>query len=318
MPSFCRSAIDLASDAAVARADRQISTQAIAAGLIRSSFDAMGSPCEVLVQSDDPDLASQVARVAADEAWRVEDKFSRYLPGNIVARINSNGGAPLAVDSETAGLLDFADSLYRLSERRFDITSGVLRKVWTFDGSDSLPAAGEVRQMLAKVGWDKVSWQSPQLTLREGMQIDLGGIGKEYAVDKAAEQVRGLTRRGCLLNFGGDLVVTGSSEKPGGWQVGIESIAETGPPAQKLIRLKAGALATSGDARRFLQKDGRRYGHILDPQTGWPVDDAPCSITVAAETCTQAGMLATLAMLRGAGAEEFLREQEATFWCLRQ
>ncbi|MDH3990867.1 MAG: FAD:protein FMN transferase, partial [Gammaproteobacteria bacterium] len=87
--------------------------------------------------------------------------------------------------------------------------------------------------------------------------------------------------------------------------------------AQKLIRLKNGGLATSGDARRFLLKDGIRYGHILDPTTGWPVTDAPRSITIAADTCTQAGMLATLAMLKGKDAESFLEDQDCQSWCLR-
>jgi len=87
--------------------------------------------------------------------------------------------------------------------------------------------------------------------------------------------------------------------------------------AQKLIRLKTGALATSGDSRRYLLKNGKRYGHILNPLTGWPIEDAPRSITVAADTCTQAGMLATLAMLCGAEAEVFLERQDTQYWCLR-
>ena len=81
--------------------------------------------------------------------------------------------------------------------------------------------------------------------------------------------------------------------------------------------MSQGALATSGDARRFVMKDGIRYGHILDPTTGWPVENAPHSITVAADTCTQAGMLATLAMLNGAAAENFLDAQDIQFWCQR-
>jgi thiamine biosynthesis lipoprotein len=81
--------------------------------------------------------------------------------------------------------------------------------------------------------------------------------------------------------------------------------------------LKVGGLATSGDARRFLQKDGVRYSHILDPKTGWPVPGAPRSVTVAADSCTQAGMLSTLAMLKGAQSESFLKEQGVLFWCNR-
>ena len=84
------------------------------------------------------------------------------------------------------------------------------------------------------------------------------------------------------------------------------STSASAPGADTMINLRAGALATSGDARRFLISDGIRYGHIIDPTTGWPVVNAPRSVTVAADTCTQAGMLSTFAMLKGAAAEEFL------------
>ena len=89
--------------------------------------------------------------------------------------------------------------------------------------------------------------------------------------------------------------------------------------APRDVPLVAGdvAVATSGDAKRFIVRSGKRYGHILDPTTGWPVDNAPRSITVAADTCTEAGMLATLAMLNGANAEEFLKAQDVQFWCYR-
>jgi len=103
------------------------------------------------------------------------------------------------------------------------------------------------------------------------------------------------------------------------WYTNIDSVDwKTAPPvAVRQIHLKAGALATSGDAKRFLLKDGVRYGHILDPTTGWPVRKAPRSVTVAAGTCLDAGMLATFAMLQGHDAEVFLRDQDVRHWVLR-
>lgn len=277
----------------------------------------MGSPCELLVETDDETLAQQLLQLVASEAWRIEDKFSRYLPDNVVAEINGSNGRPVTVDEETANLLDFAAILFELSERRFDISSGILRKAWHFDGSDRVPTAGLVRKIVRSIGWQKVAWQRPEIRLPPGMQIDLGGIGKEYAVDNAARMLAAHTDCPCLVNFGGDLVATGRVRSPQGWQVGIESVTDSNG-VQKLIRLSSGALATSGDARRYLLRDGIRYGHILDPLTGWPVEHAPRSVTVAADTCTQAGMLATLAMLRGADAEAFLETQDVQFWCQRQ
>ena len=278
-------------------------------------FPAMGSPCELLLETRDKETAGIAAEAVAQEAWRIEDKFSRYRDGNIVHCINTADGELVTVDDETARLLDFADTLYRLSKKRFDITSGVLREVWTFDGSDCVPDGEAVRRVLARVGWGRVVWQRPEMRMPAGMEIDLGGIGKEYAVDRCVQALRAVCQVPGLVNFGGDLGVTGPPQRRDAWRVAVEG--DAADRADRLIDLRQGALATSGDARRFLLRDGIRYGHILDPTTGWPVPDAPSSVTVAAETCTQAGMLSTLAILRGRGAERFLAEQGAHAWCRR-
>jgi len=276
----------------------------------------MASPCEVHVADADRPTAEAIVALAAVEAARVEAKFSRYRPGNIIDTINRANGRTVVVDDETARLFDYAQQLFELSDGKFDVTSGVLRRVWSFDGGDRVPSRKAVDALLASVGWRKVRWRSPDLTLKPGMEIDLGGIGKEYAVDRAAALVRDMSSSRCLLNFGGDLLALGPQADGLPWRVGVESLNGDDRPA-KQIDLQVGALATSGDARRFLQKDGKRYSHILDPATGWPVVDAPRSVTVAAPTCTLAGMLATLALLRGRDAEAFLDAQGVQYWALR-
>ena len=275
----------------------------------------MASPCEVLLEGVAEDTARSVAQAVADEAWRIEDKFSRYLDGNVVHRINTANGQPVSVDAETARLLAFAATLHELSGGRFDVTSGVLREAWTFDGSDRVPAAADVEKALGRVGWNRATWKEPEFALPSGMEIDLGGIGKEYAVDRCVEVLRSSGDMPGLVNLGGDLAVTGPPLARDAWRVAVEG--DSPEHADRLIDLRQGALATSGDARRFLLKNGVRYGHILDPRTGWPVPEAPHSITVAADTCTQAGMLSTMAMLKGKEAEAFLSEQGVLFWCRR-
>lgn len=275
----------------------------------------MGSPCELITEAGSRDRARDLARLVADEVWRIEDKFSRYRDDNIVHRINTAAGRGVEVDEETAGLLDFAVTLYELSDRKFDITSGVLRAVWRFDGSDRVPEPEAVRGILDKVGWDKVSWQRPVLTMPAGMEIDLGGIGKEYAADRAINLLRAAGAPPSLVNLGGDLAVSGPPSNRRAWKVAIEGDLEGSH--DRLIELRQGALTTSGDARRYLLRKGVRYGHILDPTTGWPVPDAPRSVTVAADSCTQAGMISTMAMLRGQGAEQFLAEEGIQSWCRR-
>lgn len=286
-------------------------------------FQAMASPCEILLEVKKKAEARQLVQLAAKEAARIEHKYSRYRTDNIIYKINHANGAALDVDKETAALLDYAQQCYALSEGMFDITSGVLREVWHFDGSANLPTVEAVNALLPRIGWDKISWQHSSITLPGGMEIDLGGIGKEYAVDSTAQLLQQHTDSSLLINYGGDLVVTGARRDGTGWLVGVEDpehavdLVTEKATAQTQYELLRGGIATSGDARRYLLKDGIRYSHILDPRTGWPVQDAPHSVTVVAGTCTEAGILSTLAMLHGEAAEEFLQQQGVTYWCVR-
>jgi len=278
----------------------------------------------VLVDSSRGQPAQAAASAVAACARQIERKYSRYRDDNIVARINSSSGQPVEVDEETARLLDFAELAWRLSDGKFDITSGVLRRAWKFDGESRAPDAAQVRELMPLVGWSRVVWQRPFLTLLPGMEIDFGGIGKEYAVDQALAAATQLTTEPVLVNFGGDLAVSGPCRDGRPWRVGIESIgaadfaASAQPQASKLLELSAGALATSGDTYRFVNQAGERRSHILDPRTGEPVRGAPRSITVAAPTCTQAGLWCTLAMLEGQGAEALLDREGVRHWVQRE
>ena len=280
------------------------------------SFRAMASPCEVRLDGQDEVSALAAGQAAEAEALRIERKFSRYLPESVVGRVNASAGRELEVDEETATLLDFASQCFELSGGLFDITTGVLRRIWRFDGSDRLPSAEEIRALRPLIGWNKVKWQRPALRLPAGMEIDLGGLGKEYAVDCVMGLVQQTTPLPALVNFGGDLRVSGLRADGGVWTVAIESVDEDGRAAG-ILGLGGGALATSGDARRFLLKNGVRYSHILNPRTGRPVIGAPRSVTVAAPTCIEAGMIATLAMLQGRRAEVFLKREQVKAWCIR-
>jgi thiamine biosynthesis lipoprotein len=276
-------------------------------------FAAMASPCEVLVDTDDRSEAESLLLVAECEARRIEQKFSRYRTDNIVHRINHSGGQAVPVDEETAGLLDYAAECYEMSDGMFDITSGVLRRVWKFDGSSRVPSQAEVRDVLRHVGWQRVTWGNSTLTMPARMEIDLGGVGKEYAVDRAAGLIGARTENAFLVNFGGDLYARGPRRGSRPWSVGVDDPERTGEAAVYRIDLPKGGLATSGDARRFVLHRGKRLGHILNPKTGWPVENAPSAVTVISDTCMEAGTLSTLAYLKGPGAHEFLEAQGVQF-----
>ncbi|MBM4116219.1 FAD:protein FMN transferase [bacterium] len=276
-------------------------------------FAAMAGPCEIQLALADGEEATALGRAAAAEAWRIEAKYSRYRADSAVSRINAAGGAPIAVDAETAGLLDLAARCHELSGGLFDVTAGVLRRVWRFDGEGRLPPRAQVKALLPLVGWEKLRWEPPTLTLPAGMEIDLGGLGKEYAVDRCLALIGACTAAPCLVNFGGDLRVSGprAGERP--WRVALEDPARPETPLLRLD-LRRGALATSGDSRRFLLHRGRRYAHVLNPHTGWPVSGAPRSVSVAAPSCLEAGLHATLALLHGRRAAAYLAAQGHRHW----
>jgi FAD:protein FMN transferase len=292
------------------------------AGILQSGrdtlflFQAMATPCEVRLETEDAALAECVFRAVEAETRRIERKFSRYRPDSVISAINAAAGGPVEVDTETAMLLDFAAQCHALSEGLFDITSGVLRRIWRFDGSDRIPSEDQIAAILPLIGWQKVRWERPTITLRSGMEIDFGGLAKEYAVDRALAVAGAITQLPTLVNFGGDLCVSGPRRDGSRWKVAIESVEHAGT-LEAMLELSHGALATSGDARRFLLKDGIRYSHILNPMTGRPVMRAPRSVTVAAATCIEAGMTATMAILQGRQAERFLKREAVRAWCIR-
>jgi thiamine biosynthesis lipoprotein len=280
---------------------------------VRASWHALGGPCELLVDGDDLAHARELGELAAAESRRIERRFSRYRDDSVLAEIHAAHGRAMVVDDETAQLLDYAAECHAASDGRFDITSGVLRHAWTFDGGSRVPEPDALRALLARVGWSRVGWRRPELVLPDGMELDLGGIGKEYAVDRAATAVARAARRPFLVNFGGDLFTPGPRDGGRAWAVGIDDPDRSGVAATHRVELERGGLATSGDARRFVMHQGRRLGHILDPRTGWPVAGAPRSVTVLAPSCLEAGTLATLAILAGPGARAFLEAEGVRF-----
>lgn len=294
---------------------RQVRIERLANGACAARFEAMASPCEILVDGAGADELKPLGELAAAECWRIERKWSRYRDDNIIHAINSANGAAVEVDEETAGLIDFGAQLHQASDGRFDLTSGLFRRVWTFRPGAAVPRAQDIEALLPRVGWSKVTWRRPVLQLRPGMEIDLGGIGKEYAVDRTLALLSRAAGKPVLVNFGGDLAASRVRADGSRWRIGIDSGVEGA--AAPLVHLGQGAIATSGDHHRHITIGGRRYGHIIDPRTGWPPADAPRSVTVAADTCSEAGALSTVAILHGPEAESWLESQGLDFHIVR-
>ena len=271
----------------------------------------MASPCQLLIETQDETLARHLAQIAIDEVARIERKFSRYRNDNLCHAINNANGQRIPIDEECHRLLTFADTCFDLSEGMFDLSSGVLRRVWRFDCSDNIPTQEQIEQVLPLIGWNKITFDQDVIQLQAGMEIDFGGIGKEYAVSAVSALCQQQApETSVLINLGGDIQITRARKSEAPWYVGIEN-------HDKIIPIVRGALATSGDAKRYVQKGKVRYSHILNPKTGWPVSGAPSSVTTHASLCIQAGCLATIALLHGRHAEQFLQEQDVDYWCTR-
>ncbi|HUR40085.1 MAG TPA: FAD:protein FMN transferase [Verrucomicrobiae bacterium] len=260
----------------------------------------MGGPCELQAHVIDGADDASAAFVAAEaEVRRLEARYSRYRDDSVTTLINRSAGTEsgCVVDAETAALLDFADTAFEQSGGLFDLSSGALRRAWDFK-AQRVPEANELAQALACVGWQRVDWQWPRLFLAQGMELDFGGIVKEYAADRAVDVLRAHGVRHGLAELGGDIAIVGPHPDGAPWQVGIRHPRDPGQ-AIATIPLAHGAIASSGDYERWFETGGTRYCHILNPLTGWPAQGL-ASASVVAPQCLLAGAASTIAMLKGA------------------
>jgi FAD:protein FMN transferase len=279
-------------------------------------FHAMGSPCEVQLFAASERDADHAIGLATAEIARLEAKYSRYRDDSFLSAINRAAAAAdtIEVDPETAGILDYAAACHAQSGGLFDITSGILRRAWNFKGG-GLPDPEKVASLLSRVGWDRVVWQSPCLRFPVAcMEIDFGGIVKEFAVDRVAVL---LAQAGCahsVVNLGGDIRIVGPRRDESPWRIGVRD-PRNRSGTLSTIAVTRGAVATSGDYERCIVADGVRYGHILNPRTGWPVAFLAAA-TVVGELCTVAGSASTIALLKEADGPAWLRELGMPFLCV--
>lgn len=275
---------------------------------LRFTFSAMASPCELLLCAESRELAQSAAEAAIAEVRRIEQKYSRYRSDSVVSTINAaaGSGAWVACDAETLWLMNFADTLYQQSKGLFDITSGVLRRVWDFKAK-RVPGEDEIAGLLPLIDWQMVERKEQAVRLpAHGMEIDFGGFGKEYAADAAAAQLRQQGIRHGYVNLGGDISVIGPQPDGSNWQIAIQDPRQ--PDAiVATIPIQQGGLATSGDYERFFEADSRRYCHILNPRTGMPVNYWR-SVSIAAPLAIVAGSCSTIVMLMEQKGHEWMRD----------
>jgi len=279
----------------------------------------MASVHELQLSTPDRALADRAAAAAIADVRRIEAKYSRFRKDSVTSAINRSAGrTSVAIDAETAALLRYADRCHEASGGCFDITSGVFRRAWDFKRDPPrVPPADELDALRPLIGWQRVEWSDHEVRLPDaGMELDFGGIGKEYACDRAASICRDQGVAHGLVNLGGDVRAIGGRADGSPWRIGIRHPARE-DDAIATVAIHDGAVATSGDYERCFDFDGRRYCHLLDSRSGMPVS---CwrSASVVAPIATLAGSYATIAMLLEREAAAFLVSMGVAFFLVAQ
>ena len=280
--------------------------------LRRFTWNALGTVCDVQFESPNPGVAASFEREVVAWVSAFEARYSRFKESSIVSQINrAAGGDWVAIDREMEEFLNLSASLYQLSRGVLDVTTLPLMRLWDYRKPRAeLPSEQEVASALGVVGWTKVQRQPGRVRLPlPGMALDFGGWGKEYAVDMAAQIARKWGVARALIDFGRDHCAVGAAPGKPAWHIGLEDPVRPGQGCWGSIAAKDCGVASSGDYVRAFVRDGRRYGHIVDPRSGRPVDNGCRQVTVIAKSCLQAGVLSTAAFVLGAEAGISLIEE---------
>lgn len=265
------------------------------------TFHAMGTQCRVKFRT------TRVADAAAFQnellCWvaSFEATYSRFLPDSLISRINAKAGVDwVEIDPETERLFDLCSQLVFNTRGAFDPTALPLIRLWNWKAEHPvIPNAADIKATQQLVGWSRVQRKPGAVFLPQaGMCIDLGGIGKEFAVDCVLTLALEQGIQNILVDFGQDVRVHGQPVDKPAWHIGLQDPKN---PARCWcgLAVKNHAVATSGDYLRSFTLNGTRYGHIIDPRTGYPVSNGCLAVSVLAPTCTVAGIFSTTAFILG-------------------
>ena len=276
------------------------------------AFQAFGTRCRVTFAAPAkraPELKLLVMEWVAD----FEAKYSRFLPNSLISRINTAAGRePVTLDFETEQMFALCDQMHFITQDVFDPTALPLLELWNWKTEPPvIPTEEQVTSAMNLVGWRKVQRTPGRIFLpHAGMGLDLGGMGKEFAVDRVAQLLHASGATSVLVDFGADVRAIGlpPDGRPA-WHIGLDDPRQPGR-CWCGLGLREGAVATSGDYVRRFVANGRRYGHILDVRTGCPVDNGCQAVSVLAPSCTMAGMLSTAVFVLGPDAGMRLLEAQ--------
>ena len=276
----------------------------------------------IVVPPDEPDLALDgdltmegLSEQIAARLDELEDHFSTYRPDSEISRFNAYPGQEwFAVSPVFIDVFRQAMSVNELSGGAFDPTVGPLVDLWGFGaGGDAgrIPQQEELQQLLPSTGFTHLQLREMPAAvrrLRPGVQLDFSAIAKGYAVDEVWELLAQAGLSDFLVEIGGEVRTRGLRADGRDWSIGIENPDRSG--VAEAVRLRDAAIATSGDYRNYFQYQGRRYSHLLDPRTGWPVAHDLTAVSVISDTAAMADALATALLVLGPADGLELAERE--------
>ena len=262
--------------------------------LYHGSFNAFGHRCDLQLETSDQHVAEQLLVSVSSEVNRISDKYDNDLTENIITQINRGTSESIIVDAETAGLLDFSEVCYELSEGRFDVCCSAIQ-------SDK-----KIPRLIKPKHWHQIRWDNPRLRLLQGMQLNVKAFTKAHACDRAISLACEISKVPMLLSIDRVHLSNKPRVSTGDWW--LEHFKSTANNTATSMQFQQGAITT-------VYSKSRETGdsNYFDGRTNHPITENPAAITVAAATCTEANMLATLAMLYGEYAEQYLTTQQATF-----
>lgn len=270
---------------------------------VTASRLSMGSVLTLTASTADGSAATAAFDAVFAEFARLEGLMSTWIPGSDVSRVNREAGVrPVAVSAEVRDVLETARKMSEWTGGKFDVTFGALAGLWRFDHDQNnvIPDMREVRRRLPLVDYRAIQIDDAAGTVfipREGMSIHLGGIGKGYAIDRAAAILRARGLRDFMIQSGGDIYAGGLKDgKP--WRLAIQDPRGPANHSFAELDLSDGTFSTSGDYERYFVRNGRRYHHILDPDTGLPARGTR-SVTIVSDLAVLADGLSTGVFIMG-------------------
>ncbi len=288
-------------------------------GTFKRTLKAMGSRFEITVIAENATIGDQYIDLAVNEITRIEQLISSWDQKSQTSEVNRQAGIkPVRVNLELFHLIERTIGISKLSDGGFDISYASMDRIWKFDGSmTKLPSEEAIKQSVSKVGYQKIKLNHSDTSVfltEKGMKIGFGAIGKGYAADQAKALLIEKGVKGGIINASGDMNTWGKQTNGDDWKVAITNPLNKNK-AIAIFPLNNSAVVTSGDYEKYIELEGKKFAHIIDPRTGYPTSGI-ISATVFAPKAELADALATSIFVMGIAAGIDRINQLPTIECI--